>query len=500
VISTCSIMEGISKNRFAIPLLAFFVPLCIRTIPEVLMGQYAVGFDTLAFYVPNTLTWLHNGINLFDYLTVAPLFYSIYLPLIAAGGSPILILKIISPLLLGLLGLVVYEFAKKGLHWSPSKSLVSALLSTLYFVALRISWDMLRNELALIFFFIALTLLSMQLASKKQFVLLSLVMLAAVLSDQLVAVLMLGIVIFTILANLLKKDYKKASSLLLASLPSALLLIIYLISVSQLVFLTSSTEVASLLSWTGFSSYESMLLNEVGFFLYCFLLLLPLAFISLKRFRNIQIISWLLVSLILLLLPTFVSPFRWILMLLYPLAFYTTETLSRLKRTKLKRFRVNLYGFAVLYLVAMMLIFSGGYIFAQPQQPFVYFNTQHVNNYIYQIPSSMLQNTIPLTDCTDTVNALQWFKDNVNSSGLLLTHTVFYGWALLSLNDTQIRHYGFDNPSNAAVIAQQEGYTQSYVIWWTNGDGWYAQPTVPPSFQEIYHSGRIAIYSYTLSK
>jgi len=111
----------------------------------------------------------------------------------------------------------------------------------------------------------------------------------------------------------------------------------------------------------------------------------------------------------------------------------------------------------------------------------------------------MLQNTVSITDCHDTVNALQWFKDNFNSSAVLLTHSAFYGWALLTLNNSQIIYYGFGDPVNAATTAAQEGHTQIYLIWWINGQGWYAQPNVSPSFQEVYHSGKIAIYSYAPS-
>ena len=69
----------------------------------------------------------------------------------------------------------------------------------------------------------------------------------------------------------------------------------------------------------------------------------------------------------------------------------------------------------------------------------------------------MLQNTISITDCQDTVNALQWFKDNLNSSALLLTHTVFYGWALLTLNSNRVMNYGFGDPVNAAMTALKKG-------------------------------------------
>jgi hypothetical protein len=38
-------------------LAAFLIPLCIRAVPEIIVGPYHVGFDTIAFYAPNTLDW-----------------------------------------------------------------------------------------------------------------------------------------------------------------------------------------------------------------------------------------------------------------------------------------------------------------------------------------------------------------------------------------------------------------------------------------------------------
>ncbi|TMI21677.1 hypothetical protein E6H36_12465 [Candidatus Bathyarchaeota archaeon] len=45
--------SAVRSKRFA--LAAFLVPLFIRSIPEILVGPYPIGWDTIAFYVPNTL-------------------------------------------------------------------------------------------------------------------------------------------------------------------------------------------------------------------------------------------------------------------------------------------------------------------------------------------------------------------------------------------------------------------------------------------------------------
>ncbi len=494
----------ISQNRCIFPFLAFLLPLAIRVIPEILMGPFIVGFDTIGFYVPNTLLWLHNGVDLGHFLATAPLFYTFFASIVAVGGSPVWVLKILPPLLLGLLGLSMYAYAKKGLGWSPSKSVFVSLLGTVYFVALRASWDQLREELGLIFFFVVLMLLiNQKFDSRKKFLSLSLAMFAVVLSHQLVSVLMFGVIFFTCVTDLFHKKIRSSINLVLLSLPAAVFFfVVYVSGVLQAGFLNYSTNVGSaMLSWTGFTSYQSMLISTGGLFLYCFSLLLPLVVISLWRLRNIQFESWLLFSVILMLLPiASVSPYRWVLMLTYPLAFYATDGLSRLKSIKWKRYGLIARRIAIVYLALSTIILGIGFMFMTSEKPFAYFSPQYLNHYGYQIPSSMLQNTIPKSDCVDTSNALQWFKNNTNNNSLLLTHTVFNGWALLTLNESQVMNYEFGAPDKAAMAAAQEGHEQVFLIWWVNGQGWYEQPTLPLSFSEIYHSGRIAIYSYNASQ
>jgi len=490
----------ITQKRYVFPLLAFIVPFAVRVLPEILMGPYIVGFDTMGFYVSNSLLWLHHGISFSNFLVTAPLFYTFLMSIIAAGGSPVFTIKIISPLLLGLLGLTMYWYAKKGLSWSLSKSTFVAFLGTVYFVALRASWDQLREELGLIFFFVVLTLLiDPKNRSRKSCVVLSLAMVAVVVSHQLVSVLMFGIIAFSVAYNLARKDLNCSVKMIVISLPATLyFFFVYLSGVLHSGFLNFSTNVGSPLStWLGFTSYQSMVINVAGFFVYCFSFLLPIALISIGRLRNLQLRSWLLVSLILMFLPfASVSPYRWVLMLTFPLAFYATDSLSSLRFHKWKRFKFNVRRITIFYLILTTVIPSFGFIFMTSEKPFIYFNPGAPNYFSIQIPTSMLQNTISITDCQDTVNALQWFKYNTGNSSFLLTHTVFYSWALLKLDEKQIINYEFDTPDKAAISASQDSHTKVYLIWWTNGQGWYEQPTPSSSFFEVYHSGKIAIYSF----
>jgi hypothetical protein len=263
----------------------------------------------------------------------------------------------------------------------------------------------------------------------------------------------------------------------------------------RLIFVFSNSD--GWLSLFGSSSYLGMLTSAAGFFLYCYVPILPLVIVGLRRFGNFQVRSWVFLSLVALLIPM-VSPsnLRWVMMLTYPFAFFVVDALSRVKSVSWKRFGLTLHRVVVGYLVFTMAFLSLGFMLMSPENCFPYFNTKICNGYIYQMPSSMLQNTVSIADCQDTANALQCLKSSMPADGLLLAHRAFYGWTLSTLNKDHVVLYEYDDPAKAAETVAQEGHNQIYLIWWVNGQGWYGQSTVPSSFQEVYHSGRIAIYLY----
>src|SRR5690348_13527993 len=88
------------KRKFI--LAAFFIPLAVRTIPEILVGPYQVGWDTIAFYVPNTLDWAAGKADATLILGTAPLMYafSVFAYLLTRV-NPVWIFKIMGPILYG---------------------------------------------------------------------------------------------------------------------------------------------------------------------------------------------------------------------------------------------------------------------------------------------------------------------------------------------------------------------------------------------------------------
>lgn len=491
-------LSGFLSDPRAFPLLAFLTPLIVRILPEVLMGPYVVGFDTLAHYVPNTLTWLRDGVGFWNFLAGAPLIYVLLMGSVAAGIPIVISLKVIAPLLLGFLGIAVYFYAYKTLSWSAKKSLLVALLATLYFVALRVSWDMLRSEIALIFLFITLIFLKKEGSPFRNGLLLSLAMLMVVFAHQLVAVIMFVIVLASTARLSLDSRTVDVGKLAVCTVPAVFLFaaIVYAayVASSDFSIVSGFPEQTSegFMSLFGFASYSDMVSNLLGFLVFAYLPLLPLVILGFKRFRShLQMNAWVLL-IALVVLSVIVSPnasiavlpYRWVLFLTYPLAFFAVEGFAIL--------RSNWHRLAAGLLLGMLTL---SYVFLPNNLAFPY-----LAFFPLYVPTSMLQNTVPLSDCQDTVNALQWTNSNMSGDARLLVHPVFYGWASITLNRSQLISYGYDHPEKIAQKLVENGPQHPlYLIWWINGSGWHNEPTVSTAFTEVYESGRIAIFMYNSS-
>jgi hypothetical protein len=487
---------GLLARPKVLPLLAFLIPTLVRAIPEILMGPFVTGFDVLAYYIPNTLLWLRDGVGFWNLLAVAPFFYLLLMGTAYIGVPIVLSVKIISPLLLGFLGIVVYLYANKTLFWSPKKSMAVALFATLYFVALRVSWDMLRTELGLIFLFVAL--FSLGKGSRKNWVFLSLAMLAVVFAHQLVAVITFSIVLFAVIMLSIDRKWIDVRRIVLCSFPAVFLFLVIIYAnyvVSSGFSAVSGFPAQTSEGWMalfGFASYTDYVVNTVGFLLLCYLPILPLLVLGFKQFgKSSHLKGWVLSILIIVSLSiigatTFfgVLPYRWIILLTFPLAFYAAEGFSHLKKRK--------YKVAIGFIIAFL---SVSFVILPRSLALPYFSV-----FPYYGTISLLHNTVPLGDCQDTVNALEWAKNEMNDNSCLLVHDAFYGWAILNIDNDRLLPYGHENPVTIAEELIENGSrSQLYLIWWINGIDWYNQSPVSPPFEQLYSSGNVAIYTFNMT-
>jgi len=64
------IVSAIRNHEFA--LAAFLLPFTVRAIPEVIAGPYPIGWDIIAFYVPNTLVMAAGRMSIWGIIGSGP--------------------------------------------------------------------------------------------------------------------------------------------------------------------------------------------------------------------------------------------------------------------------------------------------------------------------------------------------------------------------------------------------------------------------------------------
>lgn len=139
-------------------MLAFFVPLVVRFVPEIIAWPYPIGFDTL-IYANDILKGTYLTLGVASVLHSSSLFYLIATAANGLIGDPLITVKLLGPVLSSLLCGSLYVYSVKALRWSPWKALMVSLLAGTYFVSLRISWDLYRQMLGFIFLMVGLTAL-----------------------------------------------------------------------------------------------------------------------------------------------------------------------------------------------------------------------------------------------------------------------------------------------------------------------------------------------------
>src|SRR2546427_1715713 len=481
----------VSSYKFA--LAAFLVPVFIRSIPEILVGPYPIGWDTIAFYVPNTLDWAAGKVGFVQILGTAPMMYVLSVPVYwVSRVNPVWIFKIMGPILYGSMIWALFRFLRTGLKWANQRALGGALLTSLYFVTLRISWDLYRNMLGLTFILLSLPLLEDWKTPRKA-ALLSLLVVLAVASDQLTGVIALVLVGARAVISLTKEQRRDFTGMLKIALPGGVLFLSIAYSgliVPGIGLVRAQTSLPTL----------SSLGSSLGFLGYAYVALTPLILLGLRKISNSAVKIWTIFCLAIVglaLLPFFgpnVQSYRWSLLLDIPLCIYAAAGLSRL--TTLGRPSIRWVGGARRFLpiFSTILVISAALYIALPaQQAMVYYTA-----FPGLLPTSMTQDTIPMSDLGNLKALLDSAALRMDPTTVLITHQAIYGWArayLPSLAD-HVVNYQYNDPLEGVELARSEGYSSVLMIWWVNGSGWHDQPYVPSGFEILVQNGDLALYKY----
>src|SRR2546428_2367416 len=476
----------ILNRKFGIS--AFLVPLGLRAIPELLVGPYPVGWDTIASYAPTTLDWASGRVGVTGMLESAPLLYSISTFLyVLLRMSPVMIFKVLGPLLYGAMIYSVFRFMRTSLDWTDKIALSGSLLTSLYFVTLRISWDLYRTMLGLTFVLASISLMRRPGGLRKQLALSSFIVLA-VASNELTAVIICSLTGGTAIQALRKRNVPRFLRSSLIALPGIafLCLILYSRTIVEGSILQQQPALPSL----------GTTISTLGFMGYAYLPLLPLILVGMRVIHNAHLRLWSVVcalgatTSLLPLAGLIVMSYRWSLLMDVPFCVYAMAGLHRLTMIhshiafwKTLRLRGLPMFFAILSLSSVLYI-------ALPAQRAVF------GSFPTYLPTSMIQNTVPLSDMGSLKSSLEWVSHNMDSKTVLITHMAIYGWARTSLpSQDRIIEYGYSNPEVGLKSATQEGYRSVFLIWWVKGLGLHGLSEIPARFVPVHVDGNIAVYS-----
>jgi len=489
-----------ASNFYSI--MIFILPFFIRLIPEIIAWPYPIGFDTL-IYADIILEGTYLQKNLIELFKSTSLFYIISTAINKILGDAILTVKILGPILFAILCYMLYLYSRIVLKWKVWKCFMVSLLAGTYFVSLRISWEMYRQMLGSIFLIAILIALRFQ-NMKIKLLTISILGLLIVWSHELTAILYFIIIAINIFTY--KEIYSKVS-ISLTTIPAAILFI-YQRYNPAIGSIGVPIEQVTSTSWIDLASFIT------GFLIYMFLPIFPLVFIGVITLRNIDIWSWIATCLIFTYWPLFLPEysiicwFRWAILLVYPIIFLTIEGTDRLLNIGRKIiWKLNIGKIMVLLILILNLVFSGYYLISLPENQMEYFGKW--NNYKQYIQTSMLQNSISISDTQNVIEALNWMKLNIDKENtILVLHEAMYNWARIvarDINSIRIKEIELssqirENIEKILIRLSEENMKNGkkvYTIWWINGKGWYEMLKLPSQFKEIQRFGNIGIFQYT---
>lgn len=253
-----------------------------------------------------------------------------------------------------------------------------------------------------------------------------------------------------------------------------------------------------------------------GFVGFMFLPLLPLIVSGVLSFRELDMLSWLVMGMLFTYSPVFLPEysvpvwFRWAILLVYPVIFLSVEGARRFWRFGREVIReMNVGKLLVLSILLLNLVMSGYYLASMPENQMKYFGEW--NHYTQYIPTSMLQNSVSLSDTPYVVEAMKWLDEEVaGDQSVLVLHEAMGNWAQILIKGIEIvrvNEIARSSPMRENVatrmfqLASEKNDTdrEVYTVWWVDGKGWYSMPELPSQFKEIKRFGDLGIFQYIAS-
>jgi len=156
---------------------------------------------------------------------------------------------------------------------------------------------------------------------------------------------------------------------------------------------------------------------------------------------------------------------RWMFMLVFPFTIYACNFLLPGERVSplFGRLRISSKTRRAVFVVVVpaLVLVSASYMVLPPERAFPYFSLFPVQQYF---PSSMQQNTVPLSQCPYVVLACGWLRWNMPPDSCLIAHQSLYGWANLTLTFRPVYSYTSMDIGLSNASFKAGWYNSTYVL------------------------------------
>lgn len=500
-------IKKLLSSDAVIAIILFLVACGIRTIPEIKAGIWPIGYDTFNTYAAEIANYHGSLIN---WLKTANLLYFFFWPFYKLGFEPGLIMKIFGPIFFGGVVVSFYFWVRKFLKFNILLSFISGLLIVFQLATLRMSWDLYRNELALIFLFIFL--INFKKIEKTTNLIFACLFAGLIgLTNELVSATLLILLLIYFLNALWHKKYV---IFLKSIVPFALLSIVFYFVIhfskttlySPHIIFTSETNNLIwryLYQYDKDTTFQQLMTNIVSLFWLMYQFLLPFALLGFWFLRRNLILSTLTLWLV---AGTFSSLFlggtgiivwdRWLIMLAFPFAVYTVYAAERIGQyIVIKSKKWHFYNHA--FMTTLAAIFWIGFLslFIWRAWPFLTKSypeakpplaNDELNKYL---PRTMIHNSVGIWKIENTLNCVNWLDQNVPSGAIILVDNRYRGLMLthFNLDDRLIITNAWSQawPQNSFKYAKENNIKDIYLIW---------NVMTVKGFEKVYSSGIVGVY------
>ena len=425
--------------------LFFFVLGCfIRIIPDLIAYPYPIGYDIINYYIPladklNT-TFQNDSFQFYPYLLYT---FKSFLPLNPQG-----LMLTLSSITYGLFSLSIYLLLK-GLNLKPVLFMTVFILFQIS--ALRTTWDLQKDILALSFTFLIIYLI---LEDKKAYlfniriihfgIIISLVILTF-LTDNMIAFLL---IISLLIYFAIKKDIKYIISLT-----------IIIISIISFLVVVDNTKNDLLINSINHILTGNIKANEnytplnLGIlFIMMNVLTLPLFIYGLKYLHElllyIPLSMALLGSFTWIVLPysAILLPDRWIIISGIFMSIFSSYGLIRLfsnykDKPNYKILLPIMSFYTIIGLFYMILPYEHAF-------PIYGIFTEYTH---FFVPSTMQFNSIDIVDNRDLSIAIDWLNNHTNPKSIIYGDSYLSGWMKMLLKDKRIFQYNYTKSTGNGI-------------------------------------------------